>query len=306
MPRKKLETTKRWLESVDKQVLSNNNDRIVAVVGDEGSGKSTYMTHMAVLWDSIQNETVDNGRVLESILWGGRDEFIEALRERDPGSLIAVQDAAHSLFSKEAMHGAQIQLEKSLLDIRIRNFLIVLGFQDFDDMPSGLKDRRCETVFRLETHRGQPTGNVRIYDRGSIDKRIQEGEWPDEADERDRFESLDGTEIWASFSERDREAKLSRLEDSRDMGTEEVQKREQLKIALRAVRPWDDTDGMSQGETARHLLDYSQSWVSEQIRNWKSGDYPELLPDKQERISSETNISGLGRADGPNSQTEAD
>lgn len=305
MARKKLETAKDWLESVDEHVLSNNNDRVAAVVGDEGAGKSTFMLHMAVLWDSLHNDTVDNERVLENILWGGRDEFVKALRERDPGSLIAVQDAAHSLYSKEAMHGSQIQLEKSLLDIRIRNFLIVLGFQDFDDMPRGLKRRRCETVFYLETHRGQPTGNVKIFDRESIDERVAEDEWPD-ADAQDQFGPLDGTDIWQSFSERDKDAKLSRLEGSQDMDPDEMQKREQLKIALRAVRPWNEAGGMSQAQTARALLDYSQSWLSEQIRSWKSGEYPELLPDKQAEVSAEPDFGGLGSPDGTNSETEAD
>lgn len=279
--RKKLSVTRKWLEAIDENVIQNNNDRVVAVVGDEGSGKSTLMLQMAILWERIRHGDVVDDRVLENILWGGRDEFVNAMRERDEGSMIAVQDAAHVLFSKEAMHGSQIEIEKSLLDIRIRNMLIVLGFQDFDDMPAGLKSRRVENVFYLESHKGQPTGNVKIYNRDSIDHREREGEWPDEPDQTDRFEDLDGTEIWERFEEQDTQAKLDRLGAVQDDSPEDIMKREQMKIGIRAVRPWDDEHGMTQTDAADYLLDFSQTWLSKRIKAWERGEYDDLLEEDE-------------------------
>lgn len=275
--RKRLATTRKYLESIDKHVIGSDNDRVAAVIGDEGAGKSTYMTQMSMLWDHLRNGNVVADRVLNNILWGARDEFIKALREREPGSLICVQDAAHVLFSKEAMHGSQIEVEKSLLDVRIRNFLIVLGFQDFDDMPDNLKGRRVENVFYLETHRGQPTGTVKIYNRDSIDERYKNGEWPDEPDATDKFDSLKGTDIWERFNERDTEAKLNRLNDAQELDAQDVKRREQLKIGLRAIRPWDDDAGMTQSDAADLLLDYSQTWLSKRIKEWERGEWEGLL-----------------------------
>jgi hypothetical protein len=57
---------------------------------------------------------------------------------------------------------------------------------------------------------------------------------------------------------------------------EEVEKREQTKTALRAVRPWDDDRGMSYRAAAK-LTDFSHSWVADRVDEWNEGEHRDLV-----------------------------
>jgi hypothetical protein len=59
---------------------------------------------------------------------------------------------------------------------------------------------------------------------------------------------------------------------------DDAERREQVKLILRAVQPWDDEEGMTYREAAQ-LSDYSHHWVGERVRDWESGDYREVVPD---------------------------
>lgn len=275
-----LERTYQFLQRVNDRAIAQNNDRVVLVVGDEGVGKSTFMCQLAVLWNGIRERDTDADSVLENICWGGREAFKEALKTGDEGDMIAVQDAPHVLFSRDVMVGEQKELERTLMDIRFKNYLIVLGFQDWSDIPSGLKRRRAKNTFHI-TSRGVARG----YDRDAMDHRYKHGEWPDEQF-MDRFRSLEGTGLWQAFEQRDREAKESRLEDSQDPDPADVRWREHAKVALRAVRPWDGNGGATYREAAK-LIDYSASWVSRRVDEWEDGQYDDLLQ-QQEMTESRT------------------
>lgn len=268
----KLQRTRKWLETVHERVIQQNDDRVVVVIGDEGVGKSTFMLQLAGFWQDIRGEATNPESVMSQLVWGGRPEFNEALRSWDEGSMIAVQDAAHVLFSKEAMHGEQIETEKNLLDIRVQNFLIVLGFQDFGDLPSGLANRRAKNAFYLPTR-----GSVHGFNRASMDERLKSGEWP-EPDFEDRFPSLEGTALWEQFSSRDREAKLERISATEEESVEDAQRKEAIKTVVRAVKPWSDDEGMTQVDAA-DLVGYSASWVSKRMREWHKGRHRGLLDD---------------------------
>lgn len=272
MKREKLELSRRFLERIKSRDIDRNDDRVVVILGDEGVGKSTYMLQLATLWRDIRGLSTDPDDVLETLVFGGRDNFNEALRERDDGDLIAVQDAAHALFRREAMHGEQIQTEKNLLDIRIKNYLLLLGFQDWSDVPSSLRRRRAANVLMIHSR-----GCLRGYNRESIDEKLDEGKWPN-PDLEDRFPKLDGSELWDRFSEIDREAKLERLEGSTEPEPEDVKRREQIKTALRAYR----IQGVTQKE-AGELVGRSQKWVSDRNSELDSGKYTGLFDEDELR-----------------------
>lgn len=50
----------------------------------------------------------------------------------------------------------------------------------------------------------------------------------------------------------------------------------QVKTALRAVKPWDDHEGMTHREAAK-LTDYSHSWVTERVNEWHDGLHRDLV-----------------------------
>ncbi len=123
-------------------------------------------------------------------------------------------DAARVLNKKETMVGEQRELEKDLLDVRMKAFLMLLGFQSWDRVASMLQDRRAKFVLRIPRR-----GVVEGYSRASIDKRQEKESWP-EPDMRARFPSLEGTRLWREFKRRDLEAKERRIRKTGDENDE--------------------------------------------------------------------------------------
>jgi len=213
---KQLDRLEAFLERVNRRVIEQNNDRVVLVIGDEGYGKSTFMLQLVWLWQKERGSVPTPESVLEQVVWGERDELRERLLNSDRGSAIAVQDAAHALMKKEAMNPDQVDLEKSLLDIRIENYLLLLGYQDYEDVPTPIQRRRAENAFVIPYK-----GHVQGFSRSSLDHRYHENEWP-YPDFRDQFPDLEGTDLWNRFEEIDAEKKRDRLrtEDDEDTGPE--------------------------------------------------------------------------------------
>lgn len=272
MKLEKLEPSRRLLEAINSRDIQRNDDRVVVVLGNEGVGKSTYMLQLATLWRHIRDESTEPDDVLESVVFGGRDEFNASLRESDDGQLLAVQDAAHALFRRESMHGEQIETEKNLLDIRIKNLLILLGFQDWGDVPTSLRRRRAENVLMIHAR-----GCVRGYGRDSIDEKLQDDHWPD-PDFEDRFDALDGSDLWAEFTERDREAKLDRLDESQELEPSDAKRNERIRSALRAIF----IGGMNQ-KRAAEIVGRSGGWLSERKSEFKRGQHRHLFDDDELR-----------------------
>lgn len=270
---RQLDRVRGYLNAVYERKIKRDFDRVVLVIGDEGAGKSTLMLQCMWLWEEIRGNDPTPDGVIDRVVFGEREEYKQMLLESENGDAISVQDAAHVLFSKDAMVGDQKEIEKAMLDMRIENYFVLLGFQDWRDVPDALRRRRAKNVLRVPER-----GRVLGYSRDSMDEKYDhpnDGYWPN-ADFEDRFPSLEGTELWERFNERDAEAKRERLEDSKELSTQDAQKEEQIKIALRAVKPWSDGRGMSQ-EDAATLTDYSQSWVSDKVKNWRKGEYRDLV-----------------------------
>lgn len=213
---KELDRVKGFFEKLNRRVIEQNDDRVIIVLGDEGSGKSTFMLQCVWMWQQIRDADPDPESVLENVVWGDRDELRENLLEQDSGSMIAVQDAAHALMKKEAMNPDQIDLEKSFLDIRTENYCILLGYQWWKDVPTYLQERRAENALFIPYR-----GAVRGYNRHSLDEKVDDDAWPD-PDLSDRFPSLEGTKLWDRFEKIDTEKKRDRLRtgDDEDSGPE--------------------------------------------------------------------------------------
>jgi hypothetical protein len=46
---------------------------------------------------------------------------------------------------------------------------------------------------------------------------------------------------------------------------------------LRAVKPWEEEAGMTHRE-ASELVDYSDSWVSKRVSEWRNGEWESVTP----------------------------
>jgi hypothetical protein len=253
--------------------IEQNSDAVVPVVGSEGVGKSTFILQLMVLWRAVSTGSewgdVDRDTLFDRIHSTRRD-VQEAMTSQPKGTVVAVPDAGRVLYRKEAMVGEQRSLEKDFFDVRNRNYLFLLGFQDWKQLPDFLASRRATHCFYIPRR-----GTLWGYSRSTLDERVGDGRglhaWPD-ADLVDRYPSLEGSDLWDKYTEFDEQEKLDRMgSDESEVDPDSIQKREHARIALRLTKPWNDDDGMSQREASKYV-DYSRTWVSERSRLWKEGE----------------------------------
>lgn len=286
---RELDNLEAFLEGIYNSRIQDDDDLVLLVVGNEGAGKSTVMLLATLLWQRIKGHKPDVESVLDRIVFGAREDYKEKLMTSQSGSAIAVQDAPHVLFAKDAMVGDQKEIEKAMFDIRIENYLVMLGFQSWDVIPADLKERRAGAAIRVYRRDGD-RGYLDIFGRRELDEKIDDHDrhsWPDAAAE-DRFPSLEGTELWDAFNEADAAAKRERLEASKQISEEDARKQEQIKIALRMATPWRHERLVRVKNIAR-FIDYSESWVYERMEEWENGAYRDLVgeDDVVKRVTEE-------------------
>lgn len=219
-----------WLGILHDQYIQDDWDRIIPVIGSEGVGKSTLILIMIWLYNLHRGLEPSPENVLSHVVFDSRDAFRDELIGADPGDPIAVMDAAHVLHNLEVMMPGQRETQKNLLDIRIENYVIFLGYQDWDDIPKQLRSRRAENALRIPRR-----GLVYGYNREQLDEKYDDlgkNEWPDPA-LRDTFPDLEGTELWNRFDEIDRERKRKRYHKDNEEGDDRVSPQEVATEILR-------------------------------------------------------------------------
>lgn len=270
-------TLETFLNVIHDEVISQEFDRIVLVIGDEGVGKSTFMLTATWLWQQIKGEEPTPASVLDHVVWD-HDGFKNAMATWDRRSAITVQDAPRVLHKKKAMASDQVELETDLLDVRTMEYLILLGYQDWDLVPSMLQTRRAKNAIYIPSR-----GTAWLYGRDKLDQRLGDATWP-QPDMKASFPDLSGTTLWQRFKERDTDRKQSRIEAVDAVDAETAADRMQTKIALRMVKPWAEDEGLSYREAAR-FLDYSRSWVGDRVDDWRAGVYEGLVDIEEREIA---------------------
>ena len=215
-----MDTTRKMLERLYERKLSEDHDRIIIVLGDEGSGKSTLMLQCA--WfhrdivPSLDDPTVEN--VMGDVAWD-RAGYKESLAEGNKYRPIIVHDATRIMSKKKAMHSEQVELEEDLFDSRYGRNLQLLGYQDWNHVPTLLQERRAENVFHVTSR-----GKFKVYGRSHMNQKVDSGRWP-KPGYVDTFDALEGTDLWSAFVEEDERRKMERLapeEEEEQMSESEV------------------------------------------------------------------------------------
>lgn len=269
-----MEKVRRYFEDIYENRICDEYDHILPIVGDEGVGKSTFILESIVMYREIRGlDRNDHDAILGPLCYTRKD-VKDRMANAERRAIIAVPDAGRVLHKKEAMKGEQVEIEKDIADVRTKEFLFLLGFQGWGMIPTFMQERRAKNVFYLPER-----GLVRGYNRKSLNKKedMEDDAWP-RSDLTDTFPALDGTDLWERYKELDREKKEERMAGN-GTGTEDpadVQRAEAVKTALRAVRPWDDNDGMTYREAAK-LIDYSRSWVGDRVKEWEDGEHRGLF-----------------------------
>lgn len=253
-------------------------DTVLPVIGDEGMGKSTLIMQLAVSYILARDgEPPEIDDLLDRIAYDRRG-FQELMADSEKQALIIVPDAARILYSMDVAKSEQKQIEKDLMDVRGLEYFILLGFQSWNRIGGEIKERRSKLTLYIPRR-----GLVRGYGREAMDHRIDEGEWPSST-LTDKFPPLDGTDLWSSYQQVDEEKKRERLAGEGNEDPEEVKKDMQRKVAIRAVKPWAPNMGLTQRDASK-LIDYSESWVSETVRDWKDGNHRDLVEAKEAVIA---------------------
>jgi hypothetical protein len=263
------------VETLYEQRHERELDTVLPVLGDEGMGKSTLMMQIGARYLQIRDgEPPSADQLLDRICYNRRD-FSEMMANSEKQALIMAPDAARILYSMDVAKSEQKQIEKSLMDVRGLEYMILLGFQSWRRIGGEIKERRAKLTFYIPRR-----GLVRAYGRKAMDEKLDSGEWPS-ATVSDYFPPLDGTAFWNRYQKVDQEKKRERLAAEEEKAPEDVEKDVKRAVVLRATKPWaPDHIGMTQRDAAE-LVDYSDSWVSDTVRDWKKGEYRDLVEAKE-------------------------
>jgi hypothetical protein len=281
-----MQTVQRWLEKVYRDRICDEYDAIVVILGGEGNGKSTLITELTGRWRRLRDRSTDPEDIIGRVVWQDRTEFKNELSAAETRSVVCVHDAARVLHKKEAMAGEQVEIEKDLLDVRRKEFLMLLGYQDWGVVPSMLQNRRATFVLRVPER-----GTVEGYSREKIDQRVDHEEWP-EPDLVDSFPDLSGTEVWEQFKRTDEKKKNERLAAEDDPDPEEAVWREKAITAVRLVQPWEPQQIGASYSTAGSIVGYSKTWVADRVDDWRKGKMndAERLPNPKPQDKAKVSV----------------
>jgi len=67
-----------------------------------------------------------------------------------------------------------------------------------------------------------------------------------------------------------------------ELSQKEMERREQIKVAIRLYKPWDESQEISYEDVAAAIEEKSDTWVGNRVREWKKGEYRELVPDPRD------------------------
>lgn len=71
-------------------------------------------------------------------------------------------------------------------------------------------------------------------------------------------------------------------DEAEDLSQKEMERREQVKVAIRLYKPWDESQDISYEEVADAIADKSDTWVGNRVREWKNGEYRDLVADPRD------------------------
>lgn len=288
-PIKDTEDTRLYQDWHDQVVKGAVNDFVILITAHSktpvsGTGKSTLGLRIA-----DKTDRSDSGfDADEQITFDAGELATEVLPHVERGSAVIFDEAqgspnTSSLNSRRSMTNEAIAAVNGMLANRNRGLTVVLVGQqlrmlDINLLP--LIDAWLLIVHGPEAPDG-PTAvyhqfHLNDYDLSNPDPRtpaIEDLTWDALPADDPKYRTLE---------EKKREARETT--DTTTASPEEVRRQEQVKIALRLVRPWDDDAGMNYRDAAA-MTEYSKSWVGDVVRDWQKGAYRELLDKPAEEIA---------------------
>lgn len=251
------------------------------VLGPPGAGKTATTLDVARAWGARTG-----GRIIGNTSWDGFDAVVNSDRDlledmaNHEGPVLAVIDEtaqelsgfgsdskkaeefANSLTfirKKEGAHGPYAK-KGSVLMVNHTRKRTAAAF------------RRLAT-FAIEKPSRDDPGRLRLLETEGGKDNFREGEeFKGLTDTREAYAEHEASEFRIVLED----------DDEQDDGPDEatIQRREAIKTAVRAAKPWDEDAGLSAREISNDgqgIVDYSRTWVSDRLREWREGDHRELV-----------------------------
>lgn len=281
--------TEFW-NAVCKDVFGDRQGGAIIIVDAEDARKGVAKTSASVAFGKAFAQAFGYELKDRDLVLSGR-EYLD-LYNQHPGEeqpSVAVWDeavGAGSGDSRRAMSSENVDLGRAFQVMRTRRVLTFITLPNWGDL-----DVRLQRLadYRLWCRR-DPIGQAHAYqigtnfDGGRIETR---GLGPGQGAEPITFPNMDSHDDphYASLSE-----KKSKLIDSGTLDAGEAladggdeaadpdaaRRQQQIKTALRAVKPWDDDRGLTHRKAAE-LIDYSKSWVGDRVQEYREGAHQGLL-----------------------------
>jgi len=141
-----------YLDLAFNKLTQKNWDNVVAIVADEGRGKSTLGLHMAEYWYKKLRGSCKPEDVKHICL--SKEEFVEDLKDCQKYEL-TVYDEAGDLLSRRAMSNFNVSIMAAYQVIRGDNLFTILILPSLWDLDSFFRKRRLRGFFY-------------VYERGRV------------------------------------------------------------------------------------------------------------------------------------------
>lgn len=141
-----MKEVKAYLDIVFKKVTKHHWDNVIALVGDEGTGKSNLALHIVDYWYNKLNGECVKEDIKHMCLTGG--EFVADLKDCKKYEC-TVFDEAGELTNRRAMAKFNVSIMKAYQIIRGDNLFTVLVLPDLFDLDPFFVKRRCKGLFQV-------------------------------------------------------------------------------------------------------------------------------------------------------------
>jgi len=253
------------------------------ILGPPGAGKTATTLDVARAWGARTG-----GRIIGNTSWDGFDnvvtsdrELLEDMASHEGPVLAVIDETAQELSgfgsdSKKAEEFANAltfirKSEESHGPYAKRGSVLMVNHTR---KRTAAPFRRLCT-FAVEKPSRDDPGRLRFLEtEGGKDKFREGQEYKGLTDTREGYAEHEASEfaIVMGDDEHDQEGGGP---DPADIARDEA-----IKTAIRAAKPWDDDEGMSAraiSNDGESIVDYSRTWVSDRLREWREGDHRHLI-----------------------------
>lgn len=290
-------TETEWWDDLCDGIFGARKGGARIIIDAEDAKTGVGKTGLAVFLARLLAERVFGYQLTEDDLTLSGAKYLQRWREH-PGeeqpSVIVLDElgGAGAGHARRAMSNQNVELGNAWQLMRKKRIISIVTLPHWSKVD---RDMRMQADFRLWCLK-DPIGYFKPYQVGSDfdDGEVTTDGYDDI--ERIRFPNMDKHDdsvykylagqkdelLESEFFDAD---KLVDGEgDGDEPGTpEEIERREQIKVAIRLYKPWDDDTRHSYEEVADALAEKSDTWVGNRVREWKNGKHRELVPNPREK-----------------------